>query len=88
VRSAREYLIALLRIMEDSEVQNIRLEEVEYDTDKQDWLVTLGYDRPITDPLRTSATRHRRAHRARVQDAHRRWPDRPGAEHQNPQAVN
>lgn len=52
-RAARDYLIELHRVMGDAEAKNIRLEEVEYDDDKEHWIVTLGYDRPITDPLRT-----------------------------------
>lgn len=53
VEAARNYLQQVMDQLIDpgSSIQGLRLEETELSDDKQYWLITLGFDRPLGDYL-------------------------------------
>jgi hypothetical protein len=56
VEAARKYLQQVMDQLVDpgSQIQGLRLEETELSEDRKDWLITLGFDRPLgnhLDPL-------------------------------------
>lgn len=48
VAAAKESLLFLQNVVEPTTLTELRLEEVELSEDGYYWLVTLGYDRPVT----------------------------------------
>ncbi len=46
---ARAYLRSMKSMLGDSDIKNIRLEEIQVSEDDQLWLVTLGFDRVLDE---------------------------------------
>jgi hypothetical protein len=46
---ARAYLRSMKSMLGDSDIKNIRLEEIQVSEDDQFWLVTLGFDRVLDE---------------------------------------
>ena len=53
VKIAKEHLIDLFA---DEDISNLGLEEVEFDDNAQEWIVTLGFSRPWDEPRNTMAS--------------------------------
>ena len=51
VRDAIDQGRHFLQAVSDEPLANLRLEEIEYDDAEETWLVTLGYDRVVDNPL-------------------------------------
>jgi len=53
VKLAKEHVLDLFA---EENVSNLGLEEVEYDNNAQEWIVTLGFSRPWDEPKNTLAS--------------------------------
>ncbi|MGB3635861.1 MAG: hypothetical protein WA982_17625 [Rubrobacteraceae bacterium] len=47
---ARKFVLDLYGDGQEPKLQNVLLEEIEYDRRKNSWLVTIGFDRPFVRP--------------------------------------
>jgi len=47
VKIAKQYILELFA---DEKISNLGLEEVEFDPEKQEWMVTVGFSRPWDEP--------------------------------------
>lgn len=48
---ARQFVLDVYGDGQEPELQNVLLEEIEYDRFKNSWLVTIGFDTPYVRPL-------------------------------------
>jgi hypothetical protein len=53
VKLAKEHVLDLFA---EENISNLGLEEVEYDNNAQEWIVTLGFSRPWDEPRNTLAS--------------------------------
>lgn len=47
---ARQFVLDLYRDGQEGKIQNVLLEEIEYDSMNNSWIVTIGFDRPYARP--------------------------------------
>lgn len=52
VKRAKEEVVALF---EEEGVRNLGLEEVEYDSSREEWIITIGFSRPWDSPVNVFA---------------------------------
>jgi hypothetical protein len=87
VQTAREQAAQLFA---DESLPNLALEEIEFDEEKQHWLVTLGYDSPnrVAQDDRSELVSHDRGRNAaQIQDIQDRCQRRSSDRDEYPQSL-